>query len=319
MAHVLVTGGAGFIGSHLVERLLAMGEQVSIIDSFDDFYDPSVKHRNVEAALAHSACRLYEADIRDASALEAAWRREPIDVVVHLAARAGVRPSIQDPHVYADVNVCGTVRMLEAARKFGCDKFVFASSSSVYGNNEKTPFSEDDRVDYPVSPYAATKKAGEEICHTYHHLYGLPMTCLRFFTVYGPRCRPDLAVSKFTRLIDEGKAIPMFGDGTMRRDFTFIDDIVDGVVKAIEKCGAYRIYNLGESKPIVLRDMIATIGQAMGKEVEIDPQPEQPGDVKVTYADISRAKAELGYDPTMDFADGIERYVAWYKETCVTT
>jgi UDP-glucuronate 4-epimerase len=319
MAHVLVTGGAGFIGSHLVERLLELGDRVSIIDSFDEFYEPAVKRRNLEVALSNSLCRLYEADIRDASAIEAAWRREPIDVVVHLAARAGVRPSIQDPHLYADVNVCGTVRMLEAARKHGCSKFIFASSSSVYGNNTKTPFSEEDRVDFPVSPYAATKKAGEEICHTYHHLYGLPMTCLRFFTVYGARCRPDLAVSKFTRLIDEGKAIPMFGDGSMRRDFTYIDDIVDGVVKSIEHCDGYRIYNLGESQPIVLKEMIATIGEAMGKEPEIDPQPEQPGDVKVTFADVSRAKKELGYSPSMTFREGIERYVSWYREVCVAT
>ncbi len=318
MAHVLVTGGAGFIGSHLVERLLADGNRVSIIDNFDEFYDPAAKRRNIEASLSHAECRLYEGDIREISTLDSAWSREPIDIVVHLAARAGVRPSIQNPTLYADVNVVGTVKLLDAARKRGCKKFVFASSSSVYGNNEKTPFHEDDRVDHPISPYAATKKAGEEICYTYHHLYDLPMTCLRFFTVYGPRCRPDLAVSKFTRLIDEDQPIPMFGDGTMRRDFTYIDDIIGGIVNAIDNCGDFRVYNLGESQPIVLRDMIATIASALGKEATIDPQPEQPGDVKVTYADISRAKDELGYNPKTEFAEGIRRYVAWYQETLAT-
>ncbi len=316
MAHVLVTGGAGFIGSHLVERLLAMGEKVSIIDDFNDFYDPAIKRRNIETALTHSGCRLYEASICDASALQSVWTREPVDIVVHLAARAGVRPSIAEPELYCEVNITGTVRMLEAARKYGCDKFIFASSSSVYGNNTKTPFHEDDRVDHPISPYAATKKAGEEICHTYHKLYDMPITCLRFFTVYGPRCRPDLAVSKFTRLIDEDKPIPMFGDGTMQRDFTYIDDIIDGVVRSMENCSDYHVYNLGESKPVVLKDMIDTIGKAMGKTPEIDPQPEQPGDVKITYADVSRAREELGYDPTMPFAEGIERYVAWYRDVC---
>ncbi len=319
MAHVLVTGGAGFIGSHLVERLLALGERVSIVDDFNDFYDPGMKRRNIEAALSHANCRLYETDIRKTTASDAAWSREPIDVVVHLAARAGVRPSIKEPFLYSDVNVIGTLKLLEAARKHGCSKFIFASSSSVYGNNRKKPFHEEDRVDHPISPYAATKKAGEELCYTYHHLYGLPMTCLRFFTVYGPRCRPDLAVAKFTRLIDEGKPIPMFGDGSMQRDFTYIDDIIDGVIKAIERCGDYRVYNLGESKPIVLRDMIRTIADAVGKEAQIEPKPNQPGDVAITYADISRARDELGYKPTTDFTEGINRYVNWYHETHVTT
>ena len=314
MSHILVTGGAGFIGSHLVERLLARGEQVSIVDSFDDFYDPAVKRRNVEAAVSQKGCRLYDCDIRDAGGLDTAFNREPVDVVVHLAARAGVRPSIKDPILYADVNVIGTVRLLETARKYKCAKFVFASSSSVYGNNTKTPFHEDDRVDHPISPYAATKKAGEEICYTYHRLHELSMTCLRFFTVFGPRCRPDLAVAKFTRLIDEGKPITMYGDGTMRRDFTYIGDIVDGVLKAIDKCGEYRIYNLGESRPIVLKNMIAAIAKAVGKEPIIESEPQPPGDVDVTYADVSRAKAELGYEPATQFEDGIEKYVAWYRE-----
>lgn len=318
MAHILVTGGAGFIGSHLVERLLSLGETVSIIDNFDDFYEPAVKRRNIEEALSHSSCRLYEKDIRDASALESIWRREPIDVVVHLAARAGVRPSMKNPGLYTDVNVNGTTMLLEAARKYESRKFVFASSSSVYGNNRKLPFHEDDVVDFPISPYAATKKAGELICHAYHHLYKLPMTCLRFFTVYGPRCRPDLAIAKFTKLIDAGEPVPMFGDGTMQRDFTYIDDIIDGVVRAIEHCGAYRIYNLGESKPIVLRDMIETIAAALDKKANIQKQPTQPGDVDATFADIGRAGEELGFHPTTAFAEGIRRYVEWYRqESCV--
>lgn len=319
MAHVLVTGGAGFIGSHLVERLLAMGEAVSIVDSFDDFYDPSIKRRNLAAALEHPRCRLYEADLREPSDLEAACGREPVDVVVHLAARAGVRPSIQNPVLYADVNVNGTVTLLEAARRFGVGRFVFASSSSVYGNQPKVPFHEDDLVDHPVSPYAATKRAGELLCHTYHHLYGLPMTCLRFFTVYGPRCRPDLAIAKFARLLIDDKPIPMFGDGSMRRDFTFIDDIVDGIVSAMAHCGAYRIYNLGRSDPVVLREMIETLSQALGVKPHIERCPEQPGDVQQTYADVSRAAAELGYQPKVNFADGIGRYVAWLQETCVAS
>ncbi|NOS99934.1 MAG: NAD-dependent epimerase/dehydratase family protein [Phycisphaerales bacterium] len=319
MAHVLVTGGAGFIGSHLVERLLSLGERVSIIDSFDDFYDPAVKRRNIESALTHAQCRLYEGDIRDPAALEAAWVREPIDIVVHLAARAGVRPSIKHPTLYADVNVIGTVKLLEEARKHKCRGFIFASSSSVYGNNKKIPFHEDDRVDHPISPYAATKKAGEEFCYTYHQLYDLPMTCLRFFTVYGARCRPDLAVAKFTRLIDEGKPITMYGDGSMRRDFTYIDDIIDGVVRAIQRCGAFQVYNLGESQPIVLRDMIATIAKAVGKEPIIERQPQPPGDVDVTYADVSRARKELAYNPRTPFAEGIARYVAWFQESHAAT
>jgi len=289
------------------------------MDSFDDFYEPSFKRRNVETSLTHAACRLYEGDIRNTKALEAVWNREPIDVVVHLAARAGVRPSIKDPAVYTDVNVVGTAKMLDAARKHKCKKFIFASSSSVYGNTDKTPFHEDDRVDFPISPYAATKKAGEELCYTYHHLYEMPMTCLRFFTVYGPRCRPDLAVSKFTRLIDEGKAIAMFGDGSMRRDFTYIDDIIDGIMKAIDRCDDYQIFNLGESKPIVLRDMIQTISKALGKEAIIERHPQPPGDVNVTYANISRATERLGYNPTTEFADGIARYVSWYHDVHVTS
>jgi len=233
--------------------------------------------------------------------------------VVHLAAKAGVRPSIADPVSYMDVNINGTVVMLEAARKHNVKKFIFASSSSVYGNNEKVPFAETDNVDYPISPYAATKKAGELICHTYGHLYGIGMTCLRFFTVYGPRQRPDLAIHKFARLIEAGKPIPVFGDGSMRRDFTYIDDIIDGVTAAIDRCAGYEIYNLGESRPIRLDALIAAIERALGKKAIIDRRPEQPGDVIQTYADVNKAVEQLGYRPQTELADGLTQFVHWLR------
>jgi len=313
VSRVLLTGAAGFIGSHLAERLLAEGHEVVGVDNFDSFYDPGVKRGNLHAALGHGRFTLHETDIRDRRSIEAIFAAQPFDVVVHLAARAGVRPSIEEPHLYADVNVNGTIVLLDAARRNGVGTFIFASSSSVYGNNRKVPFHEDDRVDHPISPYAATKKAGELICHTFHHLYGMPITCLRFFTVYGPRCRPDLAIPKFTRIIDAGEPVPMFGDGTMRRDFTHVRDILDGVMRSIGHCTGFHVYNLGESRPIELRTMIETIAAALGKPARIEPLPRQPGDVDVTYADVSRARKELGYNPTTEFADGIRDYVAWYR------
>jgi UDP-glucuronate 4-epimerase len=308
----LVTGGAGFIGSHLVDRLLADGHRVDVVDNFDDFYEESIKRANLAEAAEKDGFALHELDIRDRRAMERLLAERRPEIVVHLAARAGVRPSIERPDLYADVNVNGTVSMLEAAVRSGVKRFIMASSSSVYGNNPKVPFSEDDPVDLPISPYAATKKACELIGHVYHALHSLPVTCLRFFTAYGPRCRPDLAVAKFTRLIDEGKAVPMFGDGTMKRDYTYIDDIIDGVVRAIERCDGFRIYNLGESKPIVLTEMIETIARALGKRAKIERLGLQPGDVRITYADILRARAELGYNPCTVFTEGIRRYVAWY-------
>ena len=255
---IVITGAAGFIGSHLTERLLADGCTVVGVDSFDRFYDPAVKRRNIAGPLSNPHFQLVEADIRDASAMEEAIG-DDTDVIVHLAARAGVRPSIAEPGLYADVNINGTVGLLEIARQRNIPRFIFASSSSVYGNNEKVPFSEEDNVDFPISPYAATKKAGELICHTYHHLYGTAITCLRFFTVYGPRQRPDLAIHKFARLIEAGTPIPVYGDGTMMRDFTYIDDIIAGVVAAIDRCTDYEIYNLGESQPISVKDLIAEL------------------------------------------------------------
>lgn len=310
----LVTGAAGFIGSHLCERLIGQGWTVAGLDNFDPFYDPAIKRRNVEALSRSDRFTLIEGDIRDAACVASILGREPVSVIVHLAAKAGVRPSIEDPAGYADVNVNGTVTLLEAARKYGVRRFVFASSSSVYGNNEKAPFSETDNVDHPISPYAATKKAGELIGYTYSRLYGMDVTCLRLFTVYGPRQRPDLAIHKFTRLIEAGEPIPVFGDGSMRRDFTYIDDIIDGMTVAMERCRGYRIYNLGESRPVRLDALIGELEQALGKKAILNRLPEQPGDVKQTYADVSRAAAELGYEPKTPIEVGLERFVKWMRE-----
>lgn len=313
MQTILVTGAAGFIGSHLCERLLADGRRVVGLDSFDTFYDPKIKRANIAGCLTNSNFRLVEGDIRDADVVAGALKG--CDLVVHLAARAGVRPSIEDPLLYQDVNVRGTNIILETMRKLGMKKLVFASSSSVYGNNKKVPFSETDVVDNPISPYAATKKAGELICHAYHHLFGMDITCLRFFTVYGARQRPDLAIHKFAKLILAGKSIPVFGDGSMMRDHTYIDDIIAGVVAAIDHCGGYKIYNLGESRPVSLSDLIAAIERAVGKKAIIERLPLQPGDVYQTYADVSRAKAELGYEPSTEIEAGLAMFAKWLSKS----
>ena len=311
---VLVTGGAGFIGSNLVDRLLAEGRDVVVLDSFDTFYDPARKRLNLAEAAKSSRFRLVEADIRDSEAVRRTIAEVRPEAIVHLAARAGVRPSIDAPALYADVNVLGTVQLLEAASKLEPrPRFVYASSSSVYGDRLDAPFRETDSVDLPVSPYAATKKACELLAHTFHHLQGLPVTGLRFFTAYGPRNRPDLAIAKFTRLIDQGESVPMFGDGSTRRDYTYVDDIVDGIVRAVAHCSTHHLYNLGNSAPVELKTMIDTIAAALGRSAKIQRLPEQPGDVRQTYADVSRAERELGYRPTTKFAEGIERYIAWYR------
>jgi UDP-glucuronate 4-epimerase len=315
---VLVTGGAGFIGSHLCERLVDTGHTVVALDNFDPFYPAEVKRRNLAALVEHPAFTLVEADIRDpvgmAAALDAAGVGE-LDLVVHLAARAGVRPSIADPLLYASVNLDGTVAVLELARARGASRLVFGSSSSVYGNNDVVPFSEDHPVDHPISPYAATKRAGELLCHTYHHLFGLSVVCLRFFTVYGPRQRPDLAIHKFARLIAEGRPVPMFGDGSTERDYTYIDDILQGVEGAIRFTDApeprFEIVNLGESRTTSLARLIQLIGQAMGVTPKVERHPPQPGDVQRTFADVARARDLLGYRPTTPVEDGIPRFVAW--------
>ncbi|HRX83804.1 MAG TPA: GDP-mannose 4,6-dehydratase [Phycisphaerae bacterium] len=310
MTTVAVTGAAGFIGSHLCEALLARGDRVVGIDCFDDFYDPAIKRANLANCTPHEDFRLIEADIRDRDAMNAALA-DGVDAVVHLAARAGVRPSIEQPVLYTDVNVNGTVVMLEAARQAGIQRFVFASSSSVYGNNPKVPFAETDRVDDPISPYAATKKAGELLCHTYAHLFAMNITCLRFFTVYGPRQRPDLAIHKFARLMRAGQPIPVFGDGSTSRDYTYVADTVDGVLRALDRCSRYHIYNLGESEPVTLSDLIAALETALDKKAVIDRRPMQPGDVTRTFADTALARRELGYNPGTGLADGLQRFTAW--------
>ncbi len=322
-SHVLVTGGAGFIGSHLCEALLGRGDRVTIVDNFNDFYDPAIKRANVEAIRAraahstHSAgsdVRLVEADIRDREAMARLFEGG-FDAVVHLAAMAGVRPSLADPLLYEDVNVRGTLVLLEELKARPETRFVFASSSSVYGGNEDVPFSEDDEIRRPISPYAATKRAGELVAYTHHHLYGIPTSCLRFFTVYGPRQRPEMAIHKFTAAILEGRPIPFFGDGTTRRDYTYVDDIVQGVVAALDHCEGYEIYNLGESATTTLAELVEGIGRACGREPVLERLPMQPGDVLVTYADVDKAKSRLGYRPTTPVAQGLERFVAWYQET----
>lgn len=310
----LVTGGAGFIGSHLVDRLLDDGREVIAIDNFDPFYAEATKRANLALASRHAHFRLVEMDIRDAEGIARVVREARPDAVVHLAARAGVRPSIADPAAYAQVNIIGTVHLLEACSRLEPrPRFVYASSSSVYGDRATAPFRETDPVDLPVSPYAASKKACELMAHTFHHLHGLPVTGLRFFTAYGPRNRPDLAVAKFVALIEAGRPIPMFGDGTTRRDYTYVGDIVDGIVRAIDRCASHHLYNLGNSDPIELREMIRTIGEALDKVPAVERHPEQPGDVRQTYADIGRAASELGYSPSTPFREGIDRYVSWLR------
>ena len=310
MATILVTGGAGFIGSHVTEALQARGDRAVVFDDFNPFYDPAIKRRNA-AALARAGAEIVEGDLRRRDDVDRAFRIANADAVIHLAAMAGVRPSIENPGLYVEVNLGGTTNVLDAAVAAGVKRVLFASSSSVYGNNPKTPFSEDDRVDDPISPYAATKKAGELLCHAYAHLHGIAITCLRFFTVYGPRQRPDLAIHKFAKLIRAGKPLPFFGDGSTRRDYTYVDDIVQGVVRALDRAAGYRIYNLGESQTISLSELVAALERTLGRKAVLDRKPEQQGDVKITYADVSRAKRELGYDPRTPLDQGLARFAAW--------
>ena len=313
--NILVTGGAGFIGSHLVERLLGEGTfRVTVVDDFNDFYDPALKRRNVGAHEGRADYRLAEADIRDRDALARVFDGAEFDTVVHLAARAGVRPSLSEPLLYAETNVTGTLNLLELSRAQGVRQFVFGSSSSVYGENAKVPFAEDDPVRRPISPYAATKAAGELLCHTYTHLYGLRCVCLRFFTVYGARQRPDLAIHKFARLISQGQPIPVFGDGTTRRDYTYIEDIIAGVRAAVDyEATRFEAINLGESRTVELGELISLLEKELGREAVIDRQPPQPGDVPQTFADISKARRLLGYDPQTQIEEGIRRFVQWFN------
>jgi UDP-glucuronate 4-epimerase len=315
MKNVLITGGAGFIGSHLVDRLLATDvEQITVIDDFNDFYDPHIKRANVSEHLKDSRYSLVEADIRDATALQQELGNSPFDCIVHLAARAGVRPSLSQPQLYNETNINGTLNLLELARRLSIKQFVFGSSSSVYGINAHVPFSEDDPIRQPISPYAATKGAGELLCHTYSHLYGMRCVCLRFFTVYGPRQRPDLAIHKFAKLISEGKPIPVFGDGTTRRDYTYIDDIIDGVIAAMHySLSDFDVFNLGESRTVELRELISLLEKELDTHAIIDRQPPQPGDVPQTFADISKAAALLNYEPKTQIEEGLHRFIEWFQ------
>jgi UDP-glucuronate 4-epimerase len=308
---ILVTGGAGFIGSHLVERLLADGHEVAILDDFNDFYDPQIKHANI-AAFKHEVA-VHQIDLRDNAAVRTLFHRQKFDAIAHLAARAGVRPSIAAPQLYYDTNVDGTLHLLDAARLAGVERFVFASSSSVYGVSKTVPFSEDQHLTQTISPYAATKIAGEFLCSTYSHLYKMRIAALRFFTVYGARQRPDLAIHQFTRRICAEQPIDQFGDGTTRRDYTYIDDIIDGVMAALRYAGApFDIFNLGESDTIQLKDLIAAIEAALGKKAKINQLPEQPGDVPLTCADISKARRLLGYNPTTSLREGLPKFIEWF-------
>jgi len=313
--NILVTGGAGFIGSHLVDRLIAEGDwRVTVIDDLNDFYSPEIKRSNIAAHLGDPDFKFVERDIRVADELKVVFDEDNFDVIVHLAARAGVRPSLNEPKLYVETNINGTVNLLELAREFGVGQFVFGSSSSVYGINSKVPFSEDDKIFQPISPYAATKAAGELLCHTYSHLYDIRTVCLRFFTVYGARQRPDLAIHKFTKLITEGRPIQVFGDGSSRRDYTYIDDIIQGVRASIDYDGSmHEVFNLGESETTELSRLIDLIENAVGNKAIIDRQPMQPGDVPVTFADISKARRLLNYDPHTKIETGIPNFVAWYQ------
>lgn len=311
---IIVTGGAGFIGSTLVEELLKRGESVVVFDDFNDFYDPAIKRENIEPFRSNGAFTLYELDIRDRKKVTEAVKSERPDAICHLAARAGVRPSIQDPVLYEEVNCLGTLYLLDAAKDTGVKNFVFASSSSVYGINSKVPFSEEDPITCPISPYASTKRAGELMCFTYSHLYALPVSCHRFFTVYGEKGRPDMAVAKFTRLIWEGKEIEVYGDGTARRDFTYVADIAGGLVNSIYTPFRYEIFNLGGSNTVEVSRLISIIEEKLGKKAKIKYLPPVPGDVPITYADVAKSRKLLGFSPKVAVEEGVERYVRWFLE-----
>ena len=317
MKTYFITGGAGFIGSSLIEKLLKDNIKIVTIDNFCDFYDPNIKEKNIKKVINNKNYKLYRGDIRDINLLEKIFQENGIDEIIHLAAMAGVRPSIENPILYQEVNVIGTQNILEMAKKYQVKKMIMASSSSVYGNCKQIPFHENLNVNYAISPYAASKKANEIMAHVYYKLYNINIIMLRFFTVYGPRQRPDLAINKFTRLMLENKEIPMFGNGNTSRDYTYIDDIIDGIVKAsdyLEKNNnVYEIINIGNSNPISLKEMINTIGKVLNVNPKIKEYPMQPGDVDKTYADISKAKKMLNYEPKVNFEEGIYHFVEWYK------
>ncbi len=314
MARILVTGAAGFIGSHLTDRLLARGDFVVGFDNFDPYYDPAIKRRNLRGALASRSFELIEADLRDRAAVLATVARTRPEKVVHLAAQAGVRPSLQRPQHYIDVNVTGTLNLLDAMTAAGCKRLVYGGTSSVYGRSQESPFREDQAADRPISPYAATKRAAEMLCHTWHAIHGLRVTVLRFFTVYGPRQRPEMAIHKFARLMLAGQPIQRFGDGSSVRDYTYVDDILDGVVKAVDHDEGFGVYNLGESQTYSLTTLLQMLSKALCVPARIEGQPDQPGDVPATCADISLSRRVLGYDPRVSLAEGIARFVAWLQQ-----
>ncbi len=309
---VLITGGAGFIGYHLAARLQDELHDVVLLDNFNDFYNPRLKRENVRDLQARAPALLFEVDILDVPRLREAFESTRPQAVVHLAAWAGVRPSLDNPALYADVNVTGTVNLLQLSRQFKVESFIFGSSSSVYGGSERVPFSEDDPVDRPVSPYAATKRAGELLCHTFAFNYGMKITCLRFFTVYGPRQRPEMAIHKFARLICAGQEIPVFGDGQSRRDYTYVDDIITGVIAALRVNPHFEILNLGESRTTTLAELIGHLETALGKKAVRRPLPDQPGDMRMTFADVSRARRVIGYEPRIPIEEGIRRFADWF-------
>ncbi|HOK39677.1 MAG TPA: NAD-dependent epimerase/dehydratase family protein [bacterium] len=314
MKKILITGGAGFIGSHLIKNLINENK-IICIDNFNDFYNPKIKEKNISPFLSNKNFILFRNDITEPDIFNKIFSvHSDIEIVVHLAARAGVRQSIENPEIYIDTNIKGTYYLLEAMRKYNINKLIFASSSSIYGNNKKIPFSENDRVDNMISPYAITKRTGELLCFNYHHLYKLNVFCLRFFTVYGPSQRPEMAIHYFTDKIFNDKEIPVFGDGLQQRDFTYIDDIIDGVLKAIDKCNSFDIFNLGESQSIELVKVINLIGKYLNKEVKIKYYPANEADVRLTYADISKAKKYLGYSPKTKIEDGLRLFINWYLE-----
>lgn len=318
MKTYLITGGAGFIGSHLADELLARENKVVVIDNFNEFYNPQIKENNIKHNLSNPNYKIERVDIRNKEEVDRVFAENKIDNIMHLAAMAGVRPSIENPVLYQEVNCLGSQNILEAMKKYNVKNIVFASSSSVYGNTKTVPFRETDIVDYAISPYAATKKANEVMTHVYHKLFGFNVIMLRFFTVYGERQRPDLAINKFTRMILEEKPIPVFGDGSTSRDYTYVKDIIDGITKSLkyveENDDVYEILNLGESEPVTLNQMIATIEEVVGKKAIIDRKPMQPGDVDRTYADITKAKQLIGYNPKTSFKEGIQNFVSWYLE-----
>jgi UDP-glucuronate 4-epimerase len=314
---VLVTGGAGFIGSHACQHLLDRGDEIVVVDNCNDFYDPRIKARNLDRVREGGAFPFYCQDLVDIRALSEIFRAHRPSAVLHLAAYAGVRPSLENPVLYTQVNVTGTAGLLTLARQFEVENFVFASSSSVYGVNSKVPFEEADPISQPVSPYAATKRAGELLCFAHHHNYGLPVSCLRFFTVYGPRQRPEMAIHKFVRMIVNDGEIPVYHEGKSERDYTYVDDVVQGTLSALDQPKGFRIYNLGNSRTVPLMRLIELIEGALGKKARINLLPAQPGDVPITYADISRAQRELGYSPETPIEEGIPKFVEWYLREMV--